>query len=143
MTPTAAEMPWPPAFLTEYAKTEWRRLAPKLYDLGLLTHIDRGAFAAYCEAWSTFKQANQEINHAPELVVPVGMKKTITRKKGGEVVETHTVGALTTHPWLWVRNQAMQQMHKFLVEFGLTPMSRSRLDLRTPKTGDDHDWDEF
>ena len=39
-----------------------------------------------------------------------------------------------TSPYLTVANQSLEAMRKFLVEFGLTPSSRSR--IRLPTEGD-------
>jgi P27 family predicted phage terminase small subunit len=38
-----------------------------------------------------------------------------------------TNGNLIISPLLSVSNKAMEQMHKFLTEFGMTPASRSRI----------------
>src|SRR5262249_37411259 len=44
----APQVPSPPEHLTEVALKEWNRLAELLGRIGLLTAIDRTAFAAYC-----------------------------------------------------------------------------------------------
>ena len=130
--PKAAAIPRPPSFLSKDARLEWQRLAPKLHELNILTHIDRAAFTAYCEAWSTFKWANEEIGRSTGLIIPVGGGETVTNKKNGDKVTSRKPVSYTTHPLLWVRNQAMQQMHKFLTEFGLSPASRSRIAADLP-----------
>ena len=43
-------MPDCPAWLLPEAKTEWIRLSEKLNQMGVLTDIDRSAFAAYCQS---------------------------------------------------------------------------------------------
>ena len=40
------DVPKPPAFLDSVAKKEWKRLAPKVYSLGILTDADMAVFAA-------------------------------------------------------------------------------------------------
>jgi phage terminase small subunit len=45
------DIPPPPPFLTGHAADEWRRLAPELYYLKLLTAIDTNTLAAYCQAY--------------------------------------------------------------------------------------------
>src|SRR5262249_42754142 len=47
-----AAIPSCPRFLDKEARKEWRRAAPELYALGVLTNLDRAALAAYCESWS-------------------------------------------------------------------------------------------
>ena len=50
-------LPTCPSWLPKEAKTEWNRIVPELDKLGLLTAIDRAALAAYCQAWSDFREA--------------------------------------------------------------------------------------
>lgn len=50
-------------------------------------------------------------------------------------------GHVQQNPWLQVANKALEQMHKLLAEFGLTPASRSRVAAMpslTPKP-----WEDF
>src|SRR5688500_15568802 len=51
----------PPAWLAPDAAGEWRRLAAVLEPLGVLTETDADALAAYCEAFTTWKQATQRL----------------------------------------------------------------------------------
>lgn len=44
-------MPDCPTWLLPEAKTEWIRLSEKLNQMGVLTEIDRSAFAAYCQSY--------------------------------------------------------------------------------------------
>ena len=44
------------------AKTEWIRLSEKLNQMGVLTEIDRSAFAAYCQSYARWKEAQEHIN---------------------------------------------------------------------------------
>jgi phage terminase small subunit len=57
----AAGMPTAPAHLSTEAKTEWRRVAPELYRLGILTRLDRSALAAYCQCYGRWRQAEEAI----------------------------------------------------------------------------------
>lgn len=112
-----------PRFLSREARKEWRRLAPELERLGLLTRLDRAAFAAMCQSWGHWVQAEKLM----EGQCPVGRDK-----RTGEII---------THPAYLVAKQAMEQMRKLLPEFGLTPSSRSRLDL--PVVEEWGSFDEF
>jgi P27 family predicted phage terminase small subunit len=105
--PAPAELD-PPAFLEGEAAAEWRRLAGKLHRLGLLTEIDGTAFATYCEAWARWREAETAIKK-------FGM---VIKGKGGFPVIS---------PYVAVANRAMGHMRSFLVEFGMTPSSRSRV----------------
>jgi len=97
-----------PTHLSETAKKEWIRIVPELLNLGLLTNIDRAALAAYCQAFGRWVDAENVINE----------KGVLYKTAAGNVI---------TSPMLWVANKAMEQMHKFLTEFGLTPSSRARI----------------
>ena len=56
-----AKLPRAPEHLNDEAKREWRRMAHTLYDLGLLTEIDRAALAAYCVAWGRWVEAEKNL----------------------------------------------------------------------------------
>ena len=45
----APRIPTCPACLGDEARKEWKRLARELAELGLLTGLDRGLLAAYCQ----------------------------------------------------------------------------------------------
>lgn len=101
-------LPYCPRQLTPEAKMEWRRIAHQLQALGLMTKLDRAALAAYCQSWADYNQALKALVDA-DLVM-------VTDK-----------GYHHPNPWLGIRDRAMDQMRKFMAEFGLTPSSRSRL----------------
>ena len=102
------ECPDIPSHLDLEAIAEWERIVPELLILGILTRIDRAALAAYCMAYSRWVKAEKLIAE----------KGTLYKTKSGNIM---------TSPALWVANKAMEQMHKFLTEFGMTPSSRSRI----------------
>ena len=49
--PTRVE---PPVELGRDALLEWKRLEDELFNLGLLTSVDKGALASYCETWGNW-----------------------------------------------------------------------------------------
>lgn len=99
-----------PKWLPEDAKAEWRRVAPELARLGLLTMIDGSSLAAYCEAFARWKRAVEQYNEE------------------GQTFRTEA-GYLAQHPAVGIANKAMGEMLKFGREFGLTPSSRGRMSL--------------
>ena len=105
-----AGRPTCPSHLSATARTEWRRIVPELERLGLLTMIDRSALAAYCQAYGRWVQAEKVL------------------KEKGPLYKTEK-GNVITSPMLWVANKAIDQMHRFMVEFGMTPSSRSRISV--------------
>jgi P27 family predicted phage terminase small subunit len=102
------EAPSMPKHLTAEARAEWERLAPILVRLHLLSKLDRAAFSAYCQAWARHVEAEEQIAKASALAF------------------THN-GYPIVNPWATISKQAVEQMAKFLGEFGLTPASRSRV----------------
>ena len=48
--PMPAGVPDAPAWLTAAAVAEWQRLRPELERIGLLTLVDQGTLAVYCQA---------------------------------------------------------------------------------------------
>ena len=111
-----------PDFLDDAARGEWFRTAGVLKDMRLLTPADRTALAAYCVAFSRWLEAEEQV------------------KKYGTIVKSPAKGFPMKSPYLTVADQAMEAMRKFMVEFGLTPSSRSR--IRVPenaRTADEFD----
>jgi P27 family predicted phage terminase small subunit len=55
-------MPDCPKWLLPEAKKEWERLCVKLSEIGVLTEIDMAAFAAYCQSYARWKEAQEHID---------------------------------------------------------------------------------
>lgn len=100
-----------PRHLNRYGQREWRRMGTILQTMGLLTEIDLAAFEAYCATYGRWIQA--------ELAVKEEGYTIITR--AGNVIQ---------NPNLGIANRALTEMRKWLIEFGLTPSSRSRISLQ-------------
>lgn len=98
-----------PRWLKGEARKEWRRVAPELKRLGVLTSLDRAALAMYCEAWAWWLTAKQAL------------------EREGLTFTTPT-GSIKARPEVAIMNQAAKQAHALACELGLTPSSRTRLD---------------
>jgi P27 family predicted phage terminase small subunit len=105
-----------PAWLAPEAKREWRRIAPVLERLGLLTEIDGAALAGYCQSYARWRQCQEAI------------------QRDGLTFETAT-GYLAPRPEVAIGNKALAEVRAFCVQFGLTPSARSRMQLQA----NDHD----
>lgn len=101
-------LPRCPPHLSAAAKAEWRRLARTLNRMGVLTLGDRAAFAAYCQAYGRWVEAEQKLAETPVLL------KTPS-------------GYVQQSPWLSIANKQMELMGKYMAELGLTPAARSRV----------------
>jgi P27 family predicted phage terminase small subunit len=112
--PQPTGIPKCPAHLDKIARTEWRRIAAELAAIGLLTSVDRAALAAYCAAWSRWVVAETKL------------------AKFGSVIKSPKSGFPIQNPYVGIANTAMTQMRAFIVEFGMTPASRSRINIESP-----------
>jgi len=109
-------LPDPPDELNDDARIEWERISRELYQLGLLTSIDRAGLAAYCQAYGRWMIAERAVNEAAsEDPIFHGLL----------VITTH--GNVIQNPMVGAANRAMADMMRYAVEFGLTPSSRSRV----------------
>lgn len=113
--PTVA-IPTPPAFLTEEAMTEWRRITPLLEDLGLIAHIDRATIASYCQTWGRIER----------------YEALVAANERGELC-TSVNGHVQPSPEMAVLNRAYDRLQKLLTEFGMSPASRARVASSKPK----------
>lgn len=106
-----------PSHLSVEAAAEWARISVELHKVGLLARIDRAALSAYCEAWSDWIDASK---HCANKIDADG--KVSDRK----VIKT-TAGNFVENPYFSIKKRAMELMHKFAIEFGMTPASRTRI----------------
>ena len=115
-------LPEAPSWLDAEAQAEWERVTSDLQEMGLLSRADRPALAAYCTAWSRWVEAEAMV------------------KKLGPIVKSPDKGFPMKSPYLTIADQALETMRKLMVEFGLTPSSRSRIRVSGPsEPGDEFD----
>jgi P27 family predicted phage terminase small subunit len=114
--PTPA-VPACPACLGEEASKEWKRLARELGDLGLLTRIDRGMLAAYCQAHALWVEAVSSIERYGTMV----------KSPNGYPMQS---------PYVAVVNKQVEIMVRIAAEFGMTPSSRTRIRVGEPAPED-------
>jgi len=126
-------IPEMPKDLPKAAAAEWRRIVPELAVLGVLTKVDRAALAAYCHAYARWFQAEREVRRHGIVV-----EEPVIITVDGEAVETGYV-RYKKNPAVTVSEAAMKIMKGFLVEFGMTPSSRSRVRIEKPTEADEMD----
>lgn len=107
-----------PEHLDDAARAEWFATAPELERVGLLTLLDKAAFAAYCQVYSRWVNAEEHI------------------KKHGLLIKSPN-GYPMPNPYLNIATRALDQMMRLLVEFGLSPSARSRIEVKTPSEDPD------
>lgn len=111
-----------PSWLTPAEQSEWKRITRELRSMGLLTSADADAIAVYCQVAVRYQQATKEI------------------QEKGLTVESPN-GYPIINPALSIVNKCIMQMHKMLSEFGMTPASRSR--IQVPEAATEDPFDEF
>ncbi len=98
-----------PKWLDAEAKKEWKRLAPYMEKLGILTEADRAAFASYCQAYSRWKAAEEFMT------------------RSGTMIFKTPSGYWQQLPQVSIAQTYMKIMNKIAEQFGLTPSARSRI----------------
>jgi P27 family predicted phage terminase small subunit len=118
-----AAIPPMPEHLNAEAKAEWERISQELFQVGLVTNVDRAALVAYCEAWAAYLEAGRKVAEQGTVVQAVN---------GNRIV----------NPYFRIQRQSLATMHKFIREFGLSPASRINPTPDSDKPGPNR-WDGF
>ena len=109
-----------PSWLLPDAKKEWKRLAPALISMGVLTMADITAFEGYCQAYARWKEAEEFITqHGSIFKTPSGYVQQV--------------------PQVSIAQQNLKIMQSFCSDFGLTPATRSRIVAAGEGSGTDED----
>jgi P27 family predicted phage terminase small subunit len=104
--------------MDRYARAAWRELEPKLTRLGLLTTVDGMLFAVFCETWGRWERARRRLT-----------KMFRSREADPTMIRKAEVSV----------ERAEFGLRQLADAFGLTPVSRSRLDIDLPANDDDED----
>ena len=97
-----------PQHLMGEARKEWKRLAPILTQMGLLTAADAVPFELYCMAYARWREAQDEIT------------------RHGSIYKDND-GRIRPNPYIAIANEQMRAIRSFAAEFGLTPSNRSAM----------------
>ena len=113
-----------PSWLEQEAKNEWRRMSKTLEAMGLLTLVDKAAFAGYCQAYARWKEAEEFLS------------------KHGTIFKTPS-GYIQQVPQVSIAQTYLKVMKDFCSEFGLTPAARTRIRVNTVDTPTDDPMEEL
>ncbi len=113
----------PPDHLDPEAVAEWKRLVPILKRMKVLTEADYMALGTLCVAYSTMAKAQKQLTTAGLLY----------KTQSGYVQPSPLMGIIT-------RN--MEIVKKHLAEFGMTPASRSRIQMAPADEQPRDEWEE-
>lgn len=115
--------PPPPEWLLPAARDEWERLRPELERLKLLTGVDWGTFAMYCQCFARWRAAEEQLSiTGPTLEILDA--------------EGHLKYSQVS-PHVTIAHKCLERLNKLAAEFGLTPSARSRISapaIRQPAT---------
>ncbi len=114
-------LPPPPDYLDAIARREWDRVAPELYELGVLSRLDIGVLAAMCTA------------HSEEVACT-----NLVRKQGAVLYGPKQ--RPYPNPLIKLAAAARRDKVRFAIELGMTPSARTRISVDRL---DDDGKDEF
>jgi P27 family predicted phage terminase small subunit len=112
MTPTR------PDWLDAHAVEAWDHFSEILEEMGLLSVADEAALVQLCTAFSMWRTAIEKVQEIGLL--------TVRETSNGKVIERNRY-ELIARDWF-------DRFLKMLVEFGLTPSSRSRISVGKPSS---------
>ena len=98
-----------PADLTDVGRAKWDEMSLLLFNQGVMTEMDLEILHIFCGEYEMFVDASKNM-----------------KAFGGPVVKTDK-GNPIQNPYLSVANQCKERMIKILLEFGMSPASRSRV----------------
>ena len=108
-------MPEPPDVLGPVAYAEWERAGAILFDIGMITGLDRAALAAYCVEYARWIEAESHLKFDDGD----GYDSALMQKSPN--------GYMMPSGWLVISQMAQKGMHRWLSEFGMTPATRARI----------------
>lgn len=114
----------PPRWVNAKSRYHWRKVAPELERLGILTVVDTVAFGLLCDALVDYVLAREVVEAAAE-------------EGGVRFVATTDKGNIIQHPAVGVMNKAWERVLKACREFGMTPSSRTSLQTESGDAADD------
>lgn len=105
------ELPSAPEHLDDVARAEWDRAGAELLKLGLVAAVDRAALAAYCASYARWVYAETRIKQLGDA----------------GLIQAVESGYQQIGVWLQISNRALDQMHRYMAEFGMSPSARTRV----------------
>lgn len=106
----------PPDFLQKEAKEEWEVIAPHLLKSGLLTVLDKYELSMLCQSFARWVKMERELSNEEFT--------------GWSAKGTRQINPLLKAAW-----GEMNQLQKYLVQFGMSPSSRAGMFI--PKNAGD------
>ncbi|PCJ18014.1 MAG: phage terminase small subunit P27 family [Candidatus Cloacimonadota bacterium] len=106
-----------PKILGREGKKEWKKITKHLESLQLISNLDETALMLYCRAYENYIQAEQNINQEGNIA---------TSEKGVSYISTNAQ----------LSAMYFKQMKTILVEFGMTPSARAKVQVQKQTSED-------
>jgi len=120
-TPEVAQDLTAPTVLKEDARRLWDEIAPSLGSDRILTELDKRNLMAYCHEMARYWRLQKELEGEDEVF-------ELTDKTGTVVVNYRV------NPKVELSDRALVNAYKLGLQFGLTPLSRTKLGTVKKKT---------
>lgn len=98
-----------PSWLNNIAKYEWNNLSKQLYNLGLLTKVDKIMLAEFCQSYSRWREAESQLKK-DKFLIP-------------------TKGGFKMNPLIAISKIYTSQMNYCIAKLGLSPSDRAKLEI--------------
>ncbi|KKL20611.1 hypothetical protein LCGC14_2453740, partial [marine sediment metagenome] len=111
-----------PKWLSVAAKTVWKQITPQLDKAGILAKLDGNTLVRYCETYAHWRKLMKILGDA-------------------EITNTDHVGQLRG---VFLTVEALgSSLNRLEADFGLSPSSRSRIQVQPTKAEEDDGKDRF
>jgi P27 family predicted phage terminase small subunit len=111
-------MPPCPSHFTDLEADVWAQLGRHLHDMQVLTEADATALELLVEAYATYRNAQ-------DVIAKNGLTYQTTTQAGDQMIRPRPEVAIQADSW--------RRIHKMLIEFGLTPAARTKVEAERPE----------
>jgi len=137
-------IPKPPPGMNRWARRLWKDLVQDLVDQQLLSSVDLAALQLTCEAYGDYEESKQAIFRPLDPRTGRRTRRSLEQYLSGidpwmdieKLSPLNLIGLRRnsqTAPELTQRNRAWRMFKAYMIEFGLSPASRNRINLPTSK----------
>ena len=119
------EVPSAPRHLGKEAAKEWKRITPILYELGLISGLDRAALALYCQAAGRLSELETAFNGQVQSKVDAGANYADAVYEASHTVTPSGYAQQSVIVQLIGKHR--EQLNRYLMHFGLSPAARGRV----------------
>ena len=127
--PKVDEVPRAPSHLNRWAKRWWKQQTPVLLETGVLRTVDLPSLETVAELYGQYRESQDAVYHCIDEETGARRKRSLAEYMAGRNSQTM--------PEYTAMTKALASYRAAAAEFGLSPVSRNRVDLR--EKGDEKD----